>query len=745
LSTNTNWTNRRHIRIPSDNIRRNPKKPRKRWQEEKGDKDRKIKGEALIKQLEKTVEFSERAEKVVSGENVFFVLQTARPVPYEEEVLHRFNLRFSLQVDEHSTIVSADTQALGKFRDALQRYIENSEMKSYLDQIESISIVKLDRISSELSQWMTSEGPEYIEIDLFPNLGLDYYNSLIPKLIDFLKSRNEIVTDSPRIREHIASVRGYLKPQTVGLIVQGVDSVWQTRRAPPIVTEEPQSVEMAQLPTPKRPPSDIKTVCVLDTGVDSAHPFLRHILLDSVDLTNDRSPNDGHGHGTFVAGLAAYGDLEKRGRAPEAFANLISAKIKGRTDDRYSYLEDRIEQATARFHDRAKIFTLSVMYPQCCNMDQPSDLAYTLDKLSHDHSILFVIPSGNLKDELPSLIHTTRYPTYLGNPACSIYFGAEASTAVTVGGVAHKETDSSIARIGQPSPFTRRGEFGGRSKPDVVSNAGNIETDSSGSLRQNDQDLGVVSLGLTPKTLAQGIGTSYSTPVVANILARLAKEYPEASSNLLKALLIHFASWPESHVALNAGDDLKKAVYGKGVPEFEKCAYSHNYSPAYIVDDSIGYDEVAFVPIYVPYAMRNIYGEKMMRVTLVYNPPVDLGVNGYNLVDLDYRLYKQSRRGEFKKQQNWDEYFRRTWDNVKSDIFRWQKTGWGMEWTLMVFPRVRFRNRITNSASEQEYALVVTLEDPHKEVNIYDAIINERRRITKPLEAFIQSVTIPEA
>ena len=50
-----------------------------------------------------------------------------------------------------------------------------------------------------------------------------------------------------------------------------------------------------------------------------------------------------------------------------------------------------------------------------------------------------------------------------------------------------------------------------------------------------------------------------------------------------------------------------------------------------------------------------------------------------------------------------------------------------------------------NSVSEQEYALVVTLEDPHKAVNIYDAIFDERRRITKPLEAFIQSVTVPEA
>lgn len=741
----TNWANRRHIHIPSDNIRRSPKKAKRRVWEEQIEKDRKTQGQALIEQLDKTVEFSERKEKIIPGENALFVLQTRKPILYEEDVLNRFTLRFSLQMDENSAIVSADRKALEKLRGILQQYIENASMKSYIDQIESISIVKLDKISSELSQWMSSEVSEYVEIDLLPNLGLDNYNFLIPKLIDFLKTKNENVTDSPRIREHIASIRGYLKPQTVRMIVQGMDSVWQTRRAPLIVTEEPQSMQLAELPAPRRPTADAKTVCVLDTGVDSSHPFLQHILLDSVDLTNDGSSSDGHGHGTFVAGLAAYGSLENRGRAPEAFANIISAKVKGRTDNRYSYLEDRIELAASRFHDSAKFFTLSVMYPQCCNIDQPSDLAYTIDKLSRDYGILFVISSGNVTDELSSLIRSVRYPTYLGNHVCSIYCGAEASAAVTVGGVAHKETDSSIAKIGQPSPFTRRGEFGRRSKPDIVSNAGNIETDPSGNLRANNQDLGVVSLGLSPRLLACDIGTSYSTPIVANILARLAKEYPDASLNLLKALILHFASWPDSHHTLNAGDDLKKAIYGKGVPEFEKCAHSHNYSPAYVVDDSIGYDEVAFIPIYVPYAMRNIYGEKRMRVTLVYNPPVNLGVNGYSLVDLDYRLYKQTKRGEFKKQQNWDQFFRRTWDNVKSDVFKWQKSGWGMEWTLMVFPRVRFRSRIVNSAYEQEYALVVTLEDPNKTVDIYDAIFNERRRITKPLEAFIQSVTVPEA
>jgi hypothetical protein len=738
----SDWINRRHIRIPSENVRRLPKKRRRPPPRKEGKKDSKQQGKMLLEQLETTVRFSERKEKVIADEDVFFVIHTVKPVSFEDNVLKRFSLRFSLQINERAAIVSINRRAVEKLKTDFKEYLETSKLKSYIDEIERISIVELEKISPELHEWLLSDLATYVEIEMLPNLGLENYSGVISKLIDFLKKHDATVLEH-RIRDYTASVRAYLNPRTMKLIVQGMDSIWQARRAPSIVTEKPQSVELKEKPSPKLPPPDIKTICVLDTGVDQAQPFLRHILLDSVDLTNDGSSDDYDGHGTFVTGLAAYGNLENRSD-PEASANIISVKVLGSNANQFTYLENKIEQAVQRFHDRAKIFNLSVMYPNYCDTSKPSDLAYTIDKLSKDYDVLFIVSSGNVKDDLDQLIHSMPYPTYLGNRECSIYQGAEASSAVTVGGIAHKYSDRAIAKVGQPSPFTRRGEFGKRNKPDVVSHAGNIEVSSSGSPYSNNRALGVASLGISPNTLAYGIGTSYSTPIVANILAKLSKEYPNASINLLKALVVHFAFWPEGHLTLNAGEQLKKALYGKGAPEFEKCAYSFNYSPAYVVEDSIGFDEVAFVPIYVPHIMKEIFGEKRIRVTLVYTPPVDLGVDGYTLVDLDFKLYKQTKRGEFKKQSRWDSSFRRTWDNVKTDVFRWQKTGWGMEWSLMIFPKVRFRDRIINGHDQvQNFAVVITLEDPGKRFNIYDAILNEQRRITKPLEAFIQSKKVP--
>jgi hypothetical protein len=328
--------------------------------------------------------------------------------------------------------------------------------------------------------------------------------------------------------------------------------------------------------------------------------------------------------------------------------------------------------------------------------------------------------------------------------------------SITVGGLASNDSDTSVAKSGQPSPFTRRGENNQRTKPDVVYNAGNLEKDSRANKLIKTDYLSVVSLGRTPKILAYDVGTSYAQPAIANLVARLSKEYPEASPNLLKALLVHFAAYPEGFDRLNADADLKNVLYGKGVPEFERCARSLNHAPAYIIEDIINYDnEVVQIPIYVPNAMKGIYGAKRMRVTLVYNPPVDRGVTGYTLVDLDFRLFKPKKKKQKDKvitrkepeiewitQYNWGHSGRKTWDNVKTDTFSWQHEGWGTDWILEVYPRVRFRDNIPDTTPEQHFAVVVTLEDPNKKKNIYSAVIAERKRLTKPLEAYPQSKTM---
>jgi hypothetical protein len=53
----------------------------------------------------------------------------------------------------------------------------------------------------------------------------------------------------------------------------------------------------------------------------------------------------------------------------------------------------------------------------------------------------------------------------------------------------------------------------------------------------------------------------------------------------------------------------------------------------------------------------------------------------------------------------------------------------------MIVPTVRFRNEFEGLRHVQNYAVVITLEDPNKIANIYDAITKERRLIRKPVES----------
>ena len=734
------WISKPHIRISREEVRIGKKRSRQPPLKMGPKKEPSQSGKELIQQFEEVVKYHARGTKVLSKEDIFFILHTERPVSYEEGLLDRLGVRFSLQSDENSAVVSLASDATQKFRDMLRSYAEASTLKSYIDNVNSLSLADFDRLSPDLREWLnTAAASEFVaDIEMLPNLGEERYSMLKNSIVSFLQEQ-ECELFGSRIREAAASIRAKLKPQTARIIAEGADSIWQIKKAPDISIGKPQRFEIRGLPEPKPPDYEAKTICILDTGVDPVHPYLKSVLVHSADLTGENSPNDIDGHGTFVAGLAAYGDLENR-TDPKASAHIISAKILKNGPDNFPNLEGRIEDAVRRFHTEAKIFNLSIMYLEPCDVSRPTEIAYTLDKLSHDYNVLFTVSTGNVEDELSDLVMRKPYPEYFAEKCCRIYCGAEASTTVTVGGVAHKDSDLSIAKKNEPSPFTRRGELDGkvRAKPDIVSWAGNVEHCKNGptNIRENG-DLDIISLALSPGTLAKGIGTSYSAPAVANMLAKLSREYPEADASLLKALLIHFARWPEEHARLRASQDLKKVLYGKGVPDFFRCAYSTESSATYVLEDSVRYDNVAVVPIYVPRKMKNIYGDKIMRVTLVYDPPVDRGVTGYSLVDLDFRLYKQ-----MKLQRNWDNIYRRRWDNVKTDVFRWQKSGWGKEWSILIVPRIRFKNRIPDIENgEQKFALVVTLEDPSKKHNIYDAIINERKKITiKPLTAYPQSV-----
>lgn len=734
-----------HIPISPDKIRHTKKKSRRPPPPSEEDQEEELENEIivakLIESLNESVEYCQRKQKIIE-EDFLLTIHTKIPISYGQRVLLRFGMDLAIQQDEKSAIVITNKESLGEFKKALQEYRKTGRLGSYIENIDSFSKADFSRLSSELVEWTTPNDLRNIEIEFLPNLNQERYSTLISNLRAFITSKGDEIF-CWRIRDETASIRGKMKPNTAKAIAQGVDSVWKTKSAPIITIEKPQNIPFDKRRTETRiitPKVGAKTVCVLDTGVDKNNPLLSKVIVSDIDLTKSGSPNDNNGHGTFVSGLAAYGNFEVI--EPYASAKIISVKVhEPHNKNLHGYLEDRIEKAVIKYHNQSKIFNLSIMYEICGEVEEPSNLAHTLDQLSSQYGVIFTVSSGNIKKELKRLINSSSYPQYFKDKSCRIFSGGEGCNSITVGGIANKESYLSIAKKNQPSPFTRRGEFNNRCKPDVVSSAGNLEqknSDNSINIFKNN-DLGVVSLGKAPSVFAIDWGTSFASAAVSNILAKLSEIYPKASPNLLKALVIHFSSWPDESSSFNASQNLKSSLYGKGVPNFEKCAYSTTSCATYFVESSIKYNDEAWIPIFVPQRMKEIYGEKIMRVTLVYDPPVDKGIIGYTLADLDFKLFKAlTPQGNNK----WSHSFKNRWDNVKTGLFRWQKRGWGKMWTIMVSPTVRFRERIDRL--EQDFALVVTLEDPHKQVNIYDAILKEIKRplVRETLVPYIQNVQV---
>ncbi|MFC1354672.1 MAG: S8 family serine peptidase, partial [gamma proteobacterium symbiont of Clathrolucina costata] len=59
-----------------------------------------------------------------------------------------------------------------------------------------------------------------------------------------------------------------------------------------------------------RPSAQAARVCVLDSGINTNHPLIAPAMAESASFIDRQEPFDENGHGTAVAGIVLYGDLE---------------------------------------------------------------------------------------------------------------------------------------------------------------------------------------------------------------------------------------------------------------------------------------------------------------------------------------------------------------------------------------------------------------------------------------------------
>ena len=418
------------------------------------------------------------------------------------------------------------------------------------------------------------------------------------------------------------------------------------------------------------PPENAPGIVVLDSGLVAGHPILAPAVGDAQSFLPGESETDEHGHGTFVSGIALYDDVAEcvrnRNFVPEL--RLFSGRI---LDDRNEgaprLVENQIDEAVRYFAGNygCQIFNLSYG-----DRNKPyqgrhvAGLAVTLDALSRELDVLFIVPTGNYDgdEDGPNDWHA-EYPRYLTGETSMLLDPAPALNALAVGSLARYERGTwnqrwpgdpayrPVARSGQPSPFTRHGPSVNEAiKPELVDYGGNMLVNVRVGRRPMAGHQGVGELSASRdfaagRPFAEDAGTSFAAPRVANAAARILGELPEASVDLCRALLVSHARIPAACSDLFADDEsaLRK-VTGYGLVDRSALYRSMENCVTLWAEESIENRHHHFYEVPVPNEFWS-QGRRAREITVAvaYRPPVRTTRIDYRAVAISFKFGLVSR------------------------------------------------------------------------------------------------------
>lgn len=529
-------------------------------------------------------------------------------------------------------------------------------------------------------------------------------------------------------------------------------------------------------------------ICVLDSGINSNHPLLRSAFGEAESYIDGQGPEDEAGHGTAVAGVVLYGNLEECLAAnrwqPELwlYSGKIMTKAPSDTDEAIfdiNTIEQSLERAVAYFAGElgCRIFNVSLG-----NENAPytgrhiQGMAYTLDRLAREYNVLFVVSAGNFRgtETLPRTDWRSEYPEYLLADESRIIDPAPGLNILTVGALANHNATANEQRYGdreidelspamedQPSPFTRHGpSLRGAFKPDLMAHGGNLASPmrrEGAQWRKRDRRLGVLTLNhrFLDSTLFKDIsGTSFAAPYVSHLAGRLLNLYPNASANLLRAVLVNHADVPDACRAPFIGElhGRIRDVTGYGKVNVDTLFRSTDYEVVLLTEDSILNDSHQFYELPLPESfLRGNRATRQLRVTLAYCPPVRTTRVDYLATKISYRLVKGRSLAEV--QRHFNQALKKDVEKtipdasqsnrqvtsqerekgtVQSSVWEFRQLSPNDKWFVVVTRQDKDWGTLLCKEAE-DYAMVVTVSDrENNKVQLYTQIqtrIREQTRI----------------
>jgi hypothetical protein len=609
-------------------------------------------------------------------------VRTTNVIPEEEWI--RAGLTVLGHDDDGSVVLFSSDAELTAFRERLRAYSEripdgqkNPQYAVLIGSIEELRPLEpRDRIGSALRREGFESHESFAEDRQF----------VVDAELWEVGTQLERVTQTDALTRQIAERGGEVTDQYIGhsftaLRIAGTGRLlrWlltlplmRVLDLPPEVDADVQELletTIANLGTIEPPDEDAPLIGILDSGVNNAHPLLEGVVANRLGVPATLGVSDGFGHGSKVSGIAAYGDVRGCIEAGtfQAAARLLSGKVlndNGRFDDRKLIPSQMDEIVRALNRQGCRIFNVSLGDRRTrYSGGKVGTWTAILDELARDLDILFVVAAGNyehLTANGHAEDHLLGYPGYLLTPESRILEPGPAANALTVGAVAQEAAlpDQGpgnvglrpIARVGEPAPFTRGGPgINDATKPDLCDDGGNLLFDgiTQGCVRRAESEVFTTHPRYLERLFTTERGTSCAAPLVAYKAALVLQAFPNASANLIRALLASSARVPEPSLQrlTSLGDDAVARLCGLGIADAVVASTSDTnrvvlYADARDANAQIRMDRffVYEIPITPEFAQTS--GIRHIRVTLAYDAPTRHSRAVYLGVGMSFRLVR---------------------------------------------------------------------------------------------------------
>ncbi|MFI8531150.1 S8 family peptidase [Streptomyces aquilus] len=392
-------------------------------------------------------------------------------------------------------------------------------------------------------------------------------------------------------------------------------------------------------------------VGLIDSGVALDHPLIRGCVTDSVTVSQWLPDGiDRNGHGTAVASVLARGQLAPQLESGDwniPLCRVLSVRVLDENNELppYRLAAHEIEDAVRYLASQGvRVINLSLGdLSSIYDGDKAPILAALLDGLARELNLVFTIPTGTAYPADYSAAFGEDFDqAYAMDLAISdsarIVDPAPSMLSLTVGGSIGESRVlplgvRQVGRFGWPSPISRVGEgISGAVKPELVAPAGTLAQEvGSWGLREVDEAKLLVADGRPSSSgvLTHDIGSSFAAPAIARLGAGVQSVYPDASSNLIRALVLQSCTaafdFTQGATDLTTGEreKLVRKVAGYGTPSLDLSLASEPRGAVLYAEDDIEMDDVHLYALPIPDSF--FQGRRAVRgitVSLAYDPPV---------------------------------------------------------------------------------------------------------------------------